>query len=53
MREETPRNLLRADVEGWTAIHEAGYYGQAECLKLLLTGQEVSMQPAVLFQKSN
>ncbi|XP_017311015.1 ankyrin repeat and SOCS box protein 2 isoform X1 [Ictalurus punctatus] len=37
MREKTPRDLLTADAEGWTAIHEAGYYGQAECLKLLLT----------------
>ncbi|XP_058235368.1 ankyrin repeat and SOCS box protein 2-like [Hemibagrus wyckioides] len=36
-REETPRNLLRADADGWTALHEASYYGQAECLKLLLT----------------
>ncbi|KAK3516434.1 hypothetical protein QTP70_012488 [Hemibagrus guttatus] len=36
-REETPRNLLRADASGWTALHEASYYGRAQCLKLLLT----------------
>lgn len=43
MREKTPRDLLTADAEGWTAIHEAGYYGQAECLKLLLTGERALM----------
>ncbi|MCI4389739.1 hypothetical protein PGIGA_G00102030 [Pangasianodon gigas] len=37
MSEKTPRNLLTADADGWTAVHEASYYGQAECLKLLLT----------------
>ncbi|KAI5615152.1 ankyrin repeat and SOCS box protein 2-like [Silurus asotus] len=35
--EKSPRDLLRADADGWTVIHEASYYGQAECLKLLLT----------------
>ncbi|XP_046692886.1 ankyrin repeat and SOCS box protein 2-like [Silurus meridionalis] len=35
--EKSPRDLLRADADGWTVIHEASYYGKAECLKLLLT----------------
>lgn len=38
--EETPRNILRADADGWTALHEASYYGRAECLKLLLVGED-------------
>lgn len=42
--EETPRTPLRADADGWTALHEASYYGRAECLKLLLTGEEALMQ---------
>ncbi|KAF5892576.1 ankyrin repeat and SOCS box protein 2-like, partial [Clarias magur] len=35
--EQAPRNLLKTDANGWTAVHEASYYGQTECLKLLLS----------------
>lgn len=49
--EKTPRNLLTADADGWTAVHEACYYGQAECLKLLFTGDEALMQSAIFFQE--
>ncbi|XP_076873724.1 ankyrin repeat and SOCS box protein 2-like isoform X2 [Brachyhypopomus gauderio] len=34
---ETPIGLMRANKHGWTPVHEAAYYGQTNCLKLLLS----------------
>ncbi|XP_055042092.2 ankyrin repeat and SOCS box protein 2 isoform X3 [Misgurnus anguillicaudatus] len=32
-------NLLTANKHGWIPLHEAAYYGQAECIKILLKAQ--------------
>ncbi|XP_026854706.2 ankyrin repeat and SOCS box protein 2-like isoform X1 [Electrophorus electricus] len=35
--EEMPISLMRLNKDGWTPVHEAAYYGQTDCLKLLLS----------------
>ncbi|XP_010880749.2 ankyrin repeat and SOCS box protein 2 [Esox lucius] len=32
-----PKSLLVANDDGWISLHEAAYYGQEECLKIILT----------------
>ncbi|KAL0967558.1 hypothetical protein UPYG_G00253770 [Umbra pygmaea] len=31
-----PKSLLVANEDGWISLHEAAYYGQEECLKIIL-----------------
>lgn len=31
--------LIEPNKEGWIALHEAAYYGQLQCVKILIRGQ--------------
>uniref|UniRef100_A0A4W4FKZ9 Ankyrin repeat and SOCS box containing 2a, tandem duplicate 1 n=1 Tax=Electrophorus electricus TaxID=8005 RepID=A0A4W4FKZ9_ELEEL len=45
--EEMPISLMRLNKDGWTPVHEAAYYGQTDCLKLLLSGKR-QLTPLIL-----
>lgn len=34
-----PMSLLVPNEGGWMSLHEAAYYGQIECLKIILRGE--------------
>lgn len=34
-----PMSLLIPNEKGWISLHEAAYYGQKECLKIILRGE--------------
>lgn len=33
--------LMEPDNEGWIALHEASFYGQLQCLAILIKGEEL------------
>lgn len=33
-----PLSLMKENKDGWIPLHEAAYYGQAECIKALMKG---------------
>ncbi|XP_066532511.1 ankyrin repeat and SOCS box protein 2-like [Hoplias malabaricus] len=37
LSETTPGSSLGPNKDGWTPLHDAAYYGQTDCLKILLT----------------
>lgn len=40
-------SLTQPDEDGWIALHEAAYYGQLPCLRILLRGGRGSSLPSV------
>ena len=34
-----PKSLFVPNEDGWISLHEAAYYGQEECLKIILRGE--------------
>jgi hypothetical protein len=41
------KNLAEPNKEGWLPLHEAAYYGQLGCLKVLQRGEGLLSGPAV------
>ncbi|KAJ8290371.1 hypothetical protein GJAV_G00012000 [Gymnothorax javanicus] len=43
---------LLANDDGWIPLHEAAYYGQVECVKVLLEAQPASIDKRTLFEQT-
>ncbi|KAJ8288917.1 hypothetical protein COCON_G00015760 [Conger conger] len=46
------KSLLLENKDGWIPLHEAAYYDQVECLKVLLKAQPTSLDKRTLFEQT-
>ncbi|KAG9336569.1 hypothetical protein JZ751_002916 [Albula glossodonta] len=46
------KSVIQANKDGWIPLHEAAYYGQVECVKVLLKAQPTSIDKRTLFEQT-